>query len=200
MLEAYRHGTRQAQSSWEARLGDWLGSLWPRRPAFQLGAAAVLVLLGFGLGWRIRPQPTSEMGALRHEVQETRALVALAMLQQRSPAVRLQGVAWSARVEHPDPEVLAALVDVLDSDPNVNVRLAAVDALATSLDVPMVRHGLLAALRQQTSPLVQIAVIDALVHLGERGAAEPFRQLRDDALLNPAVRDRARWGLQQLEF
>lgn len=201
MLAAYRAGARQSKRSWEARAGDWLALWWPRRPAFQLAAAAFLVVLGFGLGWRLDGRGRgTEMAALRDEVQATRALVALSLLEQRSPADRLQGVEWSSRVEHPDPEVLAALLETLDRDPNVNVRLAAVDALAHSREVPSVRRGLLASLRLQSSPLVQVAVIDALVQARERQAVGPLRQLSDDRLLDPAVRDRARWGAEQLNF
>jgi hypothetical protein len=59
-----------------------------------------------------------------------RELVALTAGQQ-SASERLRGVSWANQVESSDGQVLAALLDSVNHDPNVNVRLAAADALRT---------------------------------------------------------------------
>jgi hypothetical protein len=200
MLEAYRHGTRAAQDhqvGWGTRFGAWLESWWPRRPAMQLGMSLALLVVGVGLGAGLQGRRL-QIDALRHEVQSTRAMVALSLLQQRSPADRLQGVAWSARLEDSNPQVLEALLATLDDDPSVNVRLAAVDALSSMHESIRVREGLVARLPRQTSPMVQIAVIDALVQLQESNAMDAIRKLADDSHADPAVRERARWAMQKL--
>lgn len=200
MLEAYRHGTRAAQEhelSWGKRFGAWLESWWPRRPLVQLGMSLALLVIGLGLGAGLQGRRL-QIDALRHEVQSTRAMVALSLLQQRSPADRLQGIAWSARVEDPNPQVLEALLATLDDDPNINVRLATVDALASMHASSRVREGLVACLPRQTSPMVQIAVIDALVQLQESNAMDAIAKLADDSHADPAVRERARWAIQKL--
>jgi hypothetical protein len=100
---------------------------------------------------------------LREEVRHTRQLVALSLLQQQSASERLKGVDWSNRMTRPDPQVLSALLHTVNYDQNVNVRLAALDALHQSANNEMVRRGLVESLDRQTSPLVQIALIDLLV-------------------------------------
>ena len=79
------------------------------------------------------------------------------------------------------------------------MRLAAADALAGSLDVPAVRDAFIASLDHQTSPLVQIAVIDALVQAREPGARSALQRLAGDSRTDATVRSRARWALRQLE-
>ncbi len=70
-----------------------------------------------------------------------RQLVALSLLQQQNASDRLRGVNYAYRVEQSDPQVLSALLTTLDHDSNVNVRLAAVDAVRNFTDSPVGRKG-----------------------------------------------------------
>ena len=128
-----------------------------------------------------------------------RQLVTLSLLQQQSPSERLRGVSWSYQVGQPDSEVLDALLQTLNHDPNVNVRLAAVDALSSFFDRAMVRQGLVQSLAKQNSPLIQIALVDLMIEQREQLAVNTFRQLEQDKETNQAVRQRIEWGIQQLE-
>src|SRR5437867_11326010 len=95
-------------------------------------------------------------------------LVTLSLLQQQSASERIRGLSWSQRVSQPDPQVLSALLQVLDYDSNANVRLAAVDALQQFSDQPMVRQGLDQAVTRQSSPLVQIALVELRAPIQEQ--------------------------------
>ena len=70
------------------------------------------------------------MAQLRGQVENLRQMVALSMLQQQSPSARMRGVTYSEKIAQPDPQVLDALLQAVNHDSNVNVRLSAVDALA----------------------------------------------------------------------
>jgi len=107
-------------------------------------------------------------------------------------------VSWTGRIDAPGAEVVSALLDALAHDPNVNVRLAAVDALVRFADRPGVRSGAVAALTGTGSPFVQIALIDLLVQVKEPSSREALKKLADDQQIDAAVRGRAAWGLQQL--
>jgi hypothetical protein len=85
-------------------------------------------------------------------------------------------------------------------DPNVNVRLASVDALRRFSMQDLVRQGTVEALSQPEFPLVQIALIDFMVETKEKQAVEALRRLSADSKMNEAVRSRAAWGVQQLEL
>ena len=179
---------------------------WPsvaRGLAYGLAAAAVLVL-GVVIGRQSRAPaaaPTStetQLAELRTELRDVRQMMTLSLLQQQSASERLKGVTWTERIDAPDNEVTNALLVALTTDPNVNVRLASIDALRRFGGQAAVRRGVLDALRRQMSPLVQIALIDFVVEVNGKEAAETLRQLSMDEMLDRAVRARAAMGLDQV--
>lgn len=200
MLAAYQHGveTERARKP-RFSFGAWLESWWPQRPAWQFGVAMACLVVGLGVGrYATRgPAPDGDVARLREEVHNTRQMVAVSLLQQESATDRLRGVDWSYRLQQPDAQVLGVLLDTVKHDESVDVRLAAVDALRRYAAEPMVREGLIGALRGPQSPLVQIALIDAMVELRERQAASVLEQLKSDKAVNAAVRQRAGWALQK---
>ncbi len=202
-LEAYMQGLRQAERgpSTREKLDKWLVGWWPREPVFQFGFALAFLAIGLLVGYSLTrsTEGSGEVARLREEVAHTRQLVALSLLQEQSASERLRGVDWSYRIQQPDSQVLGALMRTVDYDQNVNVRLAALDALHPSASNAMVRQGLVQSLRRQTSPLVQIALIDLLVDIRDKDAADPLKGLAQEAGLNPEVRARADWALGQLK-
>ena len=136
-----------------------------RRRMYQLGYGLAALLAGVVVGVVFRPSDghREEVAEMRGELRALRQDVALSMLQQTSASARLQGVSVGAQVARQDPQVLAALLDTLATDPSPNVRLAAVDALAGRAGEPAVQLRLGEALRAEESPLVQIALADALL-------------------------------------
>ncbi|SRR5579871_4902906 len=201
-LEAYAQGLRQAERgpSMRQRVDKWLGGWWPREPVFQFGFAMAFLMIGLLAGYSLTrgAQDSGEVARLREEVTHTRQLVALSLLQEQSAAERLKGVDWSYRIPQPDSQILGALLRTVNYDQNVNVRLAALDALHSSASNQMVRQGLVQSLPRQTSPMMQIALIDLLVDIREKEAAEFLKGLAQEAGLNPEVRSRADWALGQL--
>ena len=125
-------------------------------------------------------------------------MLTFSLLKQESASERLRGVTWSSLISSPDPEFLSVLLETLNADPNVDVRLAAVDAFSRFSGDATVREGLIQSLRSQKSPLVQISLIDLLVQSQIRQSADVLRELTEDTRQNQAVRERARVGLQKL--
>lgn len=204
LLESYKRGIQKEPESrgFGRTVSQWLAGLIPRKPAFQMGLALVLVAAGLGggllLGLRPRSAARAEVAGLKGEVDEMRRIAAISLLRQASPSERLMGVSWSARIDRPGEEIIAALFETLNGDPNVNVRLAAADALYLFHDHPGVKKGLTDSLARQTSPLVQLSVINLLVEIRERRAVEALETLIRDKRLNPKVKKRAELGLVQL--
>ena len=150
----------------------------PRRPAYQIALSLVLIAAGLGGGYllnvRSRSAARTEVAGLKSEVDDMRRIVAVSLLKQASPSERLMGVSWSARIDRPGDEIIATLLDTLNQDSNVNVRLAAVDALYLFYDHPEVKQGLLNSLARQTSPLVQLSLINLLVEIGRGARSRPW--------------------------
>ena len=207
MLAAYRAGWDQPKhgSALRTRLRDWLGRRWLVQPAWQF--AVVLLLFGGGLlaGWSLRRSGSgkdsstgTQLAELRREILSLKEQTALALLQQPSASERLRGMDWTSRLDQPDEQVPRALLRALDSDPNVNVRLAAVEALQRFARQAPVRRALLNSLPRQPSPLVQVELIDLMVDLDDKETVPVLESLLNDRELNETVRERVRWGLAQL--
>jgi hypothetical protein len=169
-------------------------------------AAAAMLLIGIAIGRFAAPdrarqaaaESSPEIAAMRSELRELREMVSLSLMQQQSASERLKGVTWTGQLDRPSGEVVAALLDALMHDPNVNVRLATIDALERFASREDVRRGAIDAVSRQMSPLVQIALIDFMVKTNARDSVETLRRLARDPQANDAVRARAAWGLQQL--
>jgi len=178
----------------------WAGWFTFRRPAFAASFSAFLLLLGIGAGWLLNGGRTAgeRYANLSREVQDMRQQVGLSLLGQPSATDRIQGIGYSATVENPDDTTLAALFKAVDSDPNPNVRLAAVDALYLFRDRPGVRESLVRSLSVQAYPLVQVALIDFLVEIREKRAIDALKGLIEAGELTPEVKARAQQGLKQM--
>jgi len=171
------------------------------RPSFlQMVIPALFLVVGVVIGHLLTGPADSagQVSQLHSELEQMKSLVTLSLLEQRSASERLRGVTWGTRLDQVDRRVLRALVNTLNSDPTVNVRLAAVDALKQQAEDEEVRDALVRSLSTQDSPLVQIALIDAMVDLQERRSVAVLRHLAGDRQLNQAVRDRAKWGMERL--
>jgi hypothetical protein len=191
-------GTRIARSV-SARISSWLQGHIFLRPLLQGCAALLLLVIGIQLGWEMRPSGSREVRELSQEVRHLRQLVTLSLMQQQSASERLKGVSWSNQLDRPGNEVVAALIDTLMHDANVNVRLASIDALKRFAERDVVRSAAVRALDTQSSPLVQMALIDFVVETQDRGALDTLRRLSRDNTVNAAVRTRAAWGIDHLE-
>ncbi len=166
----------------------------------RFAAAAAVLVLGVIIGRQTAPPPAvdPQLAMLREELRDMRQMVTLSLLQQQSASERLKGVSFTTQIEQPGSEVTLALLDTLIHDPNVSVRLATIDALKRFAARDNVRLGMIEALARQTSPLVQIALIDFLVDTNGRDAADTLRRLSSDPMVDQAVRGRATEALQQI--
>jgi anti-sigma factor RsiW len=182
---------------------SWNFLEWLRSPLGAVAWSAALVILGVVLGTRVGNHATldrnDEIASMHAEVASMRQLVALSMLQQTSASERLQGVSWSNREDHLDTQVQSALLHTLRYDGSVDVRLAALDALSRHAGQPQIRKGVVDALQEQQSPLVQVALIDQLTEWRDPDATQRLRKFEQTPNLNPAVKQRAEWAIAKLQ-
>ena len=176
---------------------NWLANLWPKNPVWQVGFAMACLVGGIVIGNRMDRQP-SEIAQLHQEITNTRAMVALSLMQQESATERLKGVSFTGNMQNMDPQVISALTDAVAHDSSVNVRLAAIDALTKASGSPRVLQSLTQSLARQDSPMVQAALVDYLVDARDRSAVSALRQLAAQPDLNPTVLERTHYALQQL--
>jgi hypothetical protein len=206
MMEAYQAGMEQAPPPRpappaETRRSRWL-AWWPSQPAWQMVIATALLIAGVVAGRYVAGVPremSPEMAQLKGQVEGLRQLVALSLLQAQSPSDRLRGVSFSSQIARPDADVEQSLLRAVNHDPNVNVRLSAVDAIEKYTSDPAVRRALVDAVAVQDSPIVQCALIDLLAEVNDRDSTPALRKLAQDVQVDEVVRHRATLAVQKLE-
>lgn len=124
------------------------------------------------------------------EMTEMKKMMMFSMLSRDSASERLQAVQYLKDIAPGDEQVMTALLDIFERDPNVNVRLASLDALAAAGDDDRVTEVLLSNIESQESPLMQLALVDAMVSKGEDRALGHFVHLLERGDLKPVVRRR----------
>jgi hypothetical protein len=201
-LAAYRLGLDHARTSAPSirPAWHWIESWWRGHGTPQWAGALSWLMAGLlaGLLWRGPARPAVDTEQLRAEMASLRREMNQALLQHSSVNERLKGVNAMAHAVQPDPALLNALLRVLNTDPNLEVRLAAIEAIQPFAEQAAVRKGLVLSLTSQESPLVQIELINLLVEIQERQCIELLEALAHDTRLDATVRERAAWGLQYL--
>ena len=207
MLESYQEGrwekTNLASEKNKTSVPMlWGLGNWRQLPAAGIVWAVLFLACGYFIGKHADRSSDAaaqaQLNEMRQELGATRQMVALSMMQQQSASQRLEGVNWTTRLPEPDPKVMGALMHTVRFDNNVDVRLAALDALSRYADRPEVRRELVDVLQSTQSPMVQVALIDLLVDLHDKSAVPQFKRFQQDPNVNPTVKKRVDWGIQQL--
>lgn len=177
-------------------------------PAFyKMAAAVALMVISGAVGYWISKdrqqrdeltQIQKDMAITRQQLAETKQVMLGLLDNAASASQRIKGVNVALEISSADEDIVKALFATLHSDPNTNVRLAALDALAKFRHEPLVRKGLIDALSKQTDPMVQITLIQLMVDLKEKSVVGDLQKMVDDAGTMKAVKDEAYSGILKL--
>jgi hypothetical protein len=167
---------------------------------YRVAAAIALVMFGIAIGYWFNKnqQREQELADIKREMKEMRSVMMAKLDNQQSASQRMIAVAEVMELEKPDDEIVKALVKTMNEDGNTNVRLAALDALSHFQTDPQVRRELVKALAKQKDPVVQIALIQLMVKMKEKGAVEDLKKIVNDDKNIDAVKDEAYSGLLKL--
>lgn len=203
MLDSVESAEKANSQSW-TWLPAWLRPNREPGVAWRLAYSFVLLSIGVAAGyWLQRPQKQDvayqqRIDTLAVQVQEMRQMMMLSLLENPSATERLRAVGYTKDIADVDGHVTDALLMTLNNDPNVNVRLVTLEALAELADDARVREGLVQSLTRQESPLVQVALADVMVKLQEKRSLKPLRQLLRQRGLNELVRSKVEQTIKEL--
>ena len=195
----------------DARSGQFAGSgqsgktvrLPFSAPIWRVAAALILLGGGIGIGAALKSRPAPEistnetLAALRQEVKEMKEEVMLNMIDDESASQRIKAVSYSEDMPSPNQQVIDVLVNTLNKDKNVNVRLAALYSLQRFSDRRSVRDSLVNSLRNQTEPIIQVVLINLLAEKRDIRAIKPIQDIMTDKKTLKEVKDAAQRSLKQ---
>lgn len=149
------------------------------QPLWSYVVAAACLVIGIFIGdlWNPFSDNEGKIDQLSTEVTQMREVLMISLLQNDSPVERLRAVNISQQISKTDDRLVEALLNTLNNDTNVNVRVAAINALVDRGTDPLVRKGLIQSIAHQSSPLVQIALADAMITLQAPDSAIEFERL-----------------------
>ncbi len=191
-VKFYQMLTKEKRIAERQSLKNWF-SFPSLTPAFAF--ASVTFLAGMLLGYFLmRPAsaPAGQIEALTNEVNDLREMMLLSLLEKESATDRLKAVSLSQEMREASSSVTRALIATLNNDPNVNVRLAALEALVPYTSGSEIRTELIRSIGHQDSPLVQLALADVMAALQEKSSVKEFRKLLDDDRTPEEVKQRIR--------
>ncbi|MEM6630041.1 MAG: HEAT repeat domain-containing protein [Bacteroidota bacterium] len=197
MLDAYEQEAplQTSSRSW----GQSLRALLGMNPGMSLALGMILFLVGIVTGTLLKPsQNLGEIQQLSQEIQQMRELTMLTLIKQTSPTDRLKGIHLTRSISKPDQHIISALAETLNKDPNANVRLSALEALAPYANQPQVRKLLIEAIPHQDAPLVQMALAELMLKLQEVQSVNAWKRLLDSLEVEPEVKTQVETTINQL--
>jgi HEAT repeat protein len=204
MLATFREEVKNAPDhSLKGLWQRWLGWEVPL-PVLRLAYSLCLIGVGLMGGYWLNRSPDQaadqqQMAVLAAQVGEMRQVLLLSLIDNPSATERLRAVGYTKELDEPNSRVVDALLSTLNGDPNVNVRLATLEALAPlAQNDAAVRLGLVHSLAKQKSPLVQSALADVMVQLQERRSVKPLREILKQDNLDETVKSKIEETIQTL--
>lgn len=192
MLETACNETRQKEGvlvRWAQNLSNLRWRTW----GYQIAWSCALLLIGWTIGSGTRNDDKlyeQRLQQMATEIQDVQMTLASTLLQQASPAARLQGMEQVKRFPAINLQIADALLQTLNFDPNSNVRLVALEALQNFTENPHVRIGLVHSITNQDSPTVLLGLVNIMLGLQEKNAAQHFQKLLQEKLIDSDVREK----------
>jgi hypothetical protein len=173
----------------------------------KLIMSGLLLFIGTTFGYLISTQSSfgskttadNQVKKLSSEVHEMKEMMMLALLENPLATERMKAVSYTENMVEVDEKVINALLSTFNFDENENVRLVALEALIKMADKPKVREALIEALIIEKSPLVQIALADAMLKLQEKGSIKKLKNRLKENQLNQFVKDKFEKTIKALE-
>lgn len=177
------------------QFGSWL---------IRIAAGFTLLVVGFTGGWMFQARNGEENENLfansKDVASETAIKNALTFekMNATSASERIYAVNQSYELSDVDKDITQLLINALNFDPNINVRLAACQALQHFANEQNVSDALVQSLAIQTDPNIQISLIEVLVSMKEKRAVVPFQQMVRNQEVMEVVRLKAEEGVNEL--
>jgi hypothetical protein len=168
--------------------------------AYRIAATVAIIAVTCVTAYWIHKdqQYQEQVAVLTKAVEESKRVMMTLISNSQSASQRIQGVSVAYEMSTPDDEIVDVLISTMNTDPNTNVRLAALDALGKFQAEPNVRKALIQSLSTQKDPVIQIALIQLMVTMKEKGIVKQLERMTKDNKTMKAVKDEAYSGIMKL--
>lgn len=206
-FDAMLENFRQESAVRPNPIREWMNKLqeyWSLQAQPRLAFSLLLVAIGLMGGYFLhQPGQTSlaynrQIDSLTSQVTEMKQVMMFSLLNDPSASERIRAVSYTEEVNSVDTRVMKALFTTMNEDPNVNVRLATLEALVRLAGDPKIREGLVRSIELQDAPMMQTAIADAMVKLQEKSSIQSLQKLLNKKGLNQMVKANIEKNIQKL--
>ncbi|GLU43014.1 HEAT repeat domain-containing protein [Allomuricauda sp. NBRC 101325] len=172
---------------------NWTGNV------LKIAASIALLVASFQMGSLFQQRKAdADIAQLQDETNQMKQTAMLSLMENQSASKRIQGVNYIEEFEQPDEAIIQALANRLLKDENDNVRMTAFDALSKFTSSETVKNTFIDALGNEKNPSIQVALIQALVQIQEKKAAEPMKKLLEKEDTQPFIKEQIKAVLPTL--
>jgi HEAT repeat protein len=155
---------------------------WYSQSKYRVAAAVALLVFGTFIGMFVNTLSTrsvaiNEIKQLQTEVTDLKKDAMFTMLKEESSSDRIQAVTYAGDLDQADENVINVLVETLNNDKNVSVRMAAAYALSKFANKKEVTDFLVKSLSMQTEPILQVTLINILAERKEKSAVGTVQKI-----------------------
>ena len=165
----------------------------------QVAAALLLIFSGYQIGvFQNQELHLKEMAVLEKEKIQIKQFATFSLLENQSASKRLQAVTYAKEIQYPNNDILIALINKMNDDKHVNIRLAAANALSKFSSKELVKKSFIAALEVEKNISMQIELIQILVDIQEKRAIPTMKKLLHDKELPNYMKDQISTELKNI--
>lgn len=159
---------------------------WP----LQVAASVIMLIAGYWMG-RQNGIPHSAAGEA-YVAPRAGNLLSLDYQNSSSASDRILVLNQLSDSGPDDDLTLQQVINTLHFDPNVNVRMAALNTLQHVAKKRVAADALIRALSIEKDPIIQVSLIETISRLKDKRAVESLRKLSEDSNNLKLVREMAR--------
>ncbi len=144
-------------------------------PILKIAAVLLLVFLSVSL---VRMNTTyNELLTKMEAIQST---LAVTLIDHRSVHLKLKALKFAEELPEIKPELSRSLIDLLNNDENVNVRMAVVETMAGFSENEYIKTEFIRSLKKQESFLVRAILVENLINMNDPAIIEEMTKMIED--------------------
>ncbi|MBI9055344.1 MAG: HEAT repeat domain-containing protein [Bacteroidales bacterium] len=163
-------------------------------------AATIIIILGIGFvlgqNFQLKNQNNSEIAYLKSELFTMQQTSTMASLMTPTASQRLNAINIIEKQVKSDEKTINTLINTFENDDNINVRIAAANALVKYSESENIRNSFIEILETEKDPALQITLINLLTQMQDERAKKTFKKILNNENTIPVVREQVQEGLK----
>ncbi len=168
----------------------------------RTAASIALLLIGYLIASFDPPWQNAKLARTvelaKVETERLRTQLILELIEEPITSKRLIAHSEANKLTSPNKLVTEALFTTLQSDSDVNVRIAAVESLSKLVEDPKVREGIIKSLEYQESPLVILKLVKLMILFQENESLNSIEKLLQRPQINETIKKEIEKSIQNL--